>query len=270
MCTGCHTTKKINDFICPYKDNPNYEHATCNRCCERHKSKKQGTDLNPISVKKAKLLRVDLNTEIADNTSSTCVDNDLENTEPILEQEVFKEDMTNNLQMNNASDTENIHYDDDKSGFLYSIDEIEEYIRTKFHDLENNDEPVKISFEIELDSQLVEYSTCNLQSESLDLEVIKNNFHLIAKIIIVTIESGSNYYCEIHKVYQNNSEKKFNGSTALHKDLKQIGSIIDNVKNLFKHHQPITNTIINQIYNINQKHDFDIPNPPSDLQSLPQ
>ncbi|CAG8725221.1 14931_t:CDS:2 [Cetraspora pellucida] len=170
ICTGCYTTKKINDFIYPYRDNPNYKHAT------------------------SKLLRVNLNTKIANNTSSTCVDNDLENTEPILEQEVFKEDMTNNLQVNNASDTENNHYNDDKSEFLYSIDEIEEYIRTKFHNLENNDKPVKISFEIELNSQLVKYSACDLQSESLDLEVIKNNFHLIAKIIIITIESGSNYY----------------------------------------------------------------------------
>ena len=36
-------------------------------------------------------------------------------------------------------------------------------------------------------------------------------------------------------------------ATALHKDLKQIGSIINNVKNSLKHHQPITNTITNQI-----------------------
>src|ERR1043165_5736807 len=54
-------------------------------------------------------------------------------------------------------------------------------------------------------------------------------------------------------------------ATALHKDLKQIGSIINNAKKLLKHHQPITNNIINQINNINQKYDFNIPDFPLNL-----
>ncbi|CAG8846808.1 31245_t:CDS:1, partial [Gigaspora margarita] len=153
-CSGCHTTKKVIDFIRDLGDGPS-EKETCNRCYERRKNKKKKQDLNPISTKKAKLLKIGLSTRTASSILSTNFeDSNLEVSEPFSVQEISEENIINISQMNN----ENNRYDNDDSGFLYSVDEIEEQISTSFQNLENdNDEPVKFAFEIELDTKLSEY-----------------------------------------------------------------------------------------------------------------
>jgi hypothetical protein len=107
----------------------------------------------------------------------------------------------------------------------------------------------------------------NINSFTLETDTLEKLWHKIhTSVINAALQHIPNKKYTIKHSFHTFSPK----ATALHKDLKQIGSIINNVKNSFKHHQPITNTIINQIHNINQKHDFDIPNPPSDPQSLSQ
>ena len=59
-------------------------------------------------------------------------------------------------------------------------------------------------------------------------------------------------------------------ATALHRDLKCIGSIIHRTKQLVTNFQSISYKILSDIDNINLAHNFDIPYPPHDLQSLPQ
>ncbi|CAG8500564.1 2191_t:CDS:2 [Cetraspora pellucida] len=83
MYNDCHTTKKITDFI-----RKNEEYDTCNRCSERHKNNKQKINLNPISVKKAKLLKTSFSTEATSNILSTNFDdNNLEDSEPFWVEE---------------------------------------------------------------------------------------------------------------------------------------------------------------------------------------
>ncbi|CAG8451172.1 14409_t:CDS:2 [Cetraspora pellucida] len=177
MCNGCHTTKKITDFICK-----NEEYDTCNRCSKRHKNNKQKINLDPISVKKAKLLKTSFRTEATSNISSTNFDdNNLEDSKPFWVEE-------NASQVSN----ENNRYDNDNDGFIYSIDEIEEQISAIFQNLENDNEPVKFTFEIELNTQLAEYVTCDLESELLNLEE------------------------EIHKVYLNHSKETFTGCATVY------------------------------------------------------
>src|SRR6185295_11225073 len=107
----------------------------------------------------------------------------------------------------------------------------------------------------------------NISSSTLDTDSLKKLWHKIhISIINATLQHISNKKYTIKHSFHTFSPK----ATALYKDLKQIGSIINNIKNSLKHHQPITNTITNQIQNINQKHNFDIPDPPSNLQSLSQ
>ncbi|CAG8628782.1 14684_t:CDS:1, partial [Racocetra fulgida] len=177
LCTGCHITKEISEFIRCDKSGSEYEHSTCNKCSERRKNKKKDVNLSPISVKKAKLLKTGLSTDVSEHILSNVNDDNVS--------EDHEEVITEGT--NSASDIENIYYDNDDSGLLYSIDEIEEYINAKFYNLESKNDPIKFALEIELDSQLAGYITFNLQSESLDLESIKDNFRQLSKIIIIAI-----------------------------------------------------------------------------------
>ena len=74
------------------------------------------------------------------------------------------------------------------------------------------------------------------------------------------------------------SNKKFKASnfqyqytskaTDLHQDLKALGSIIQTTKKVINDNLPIPNYIITTIQQLNTKHEFEIPTPPSSLLHL--
>ncbi|CAB4496342.1 unnamed protein product [Rhizophagus irregularis] len=66
---------------------------------------------------------------------------------------------------------------DEMNGLLYSLSEIQEIISKRFQDAENLNEPVKLTFEIELDLRLVECTFPEFQPDISDLKAIKENFH---------------------------------------------------------------------------------------------
>ncbi|CAG8630300.1 5900_t:CDS:2, partial [Racocetra fulgida] len=172
MCTSCYCNKEIPEFIRSHENSIIYEHDTCNKCYERCKNKKQ-KDLNPITTKKTKLLKTDPIKDTPSNNLS--VGNSADNK---------REDLASQNNSSSNKKDDQYDYDNDDNGLFYSIDEVEEHINTQFQNLENNNKPVKLAFEIELDQELAEYITCDLQSETLDLEEIKTNFHQLSKIIV--------------------------------------------------------------------------------------
>ncbi|CAG8620945.1 13583_t:CDS:1 [Ambispora leptoticha] len=56
MCIGCHSMKKIIDFICNHANYQQYEYDTCNQYYKRRKNKRQKID--PVSRKKARILEI--------------------------------------------------------------------------------------------------------------------------------------------------------------------------------------------------------------------
>ncbi|CAG8800582.1 1867_t:CDS:2, partial [Dentiscutata erythropus] len=85
---------------------------------------------------------------------------------------------------------------DDEDTLLYSIDEVENFITMQFQDTELSEGITKFIFEIELDSKLLDIITINqdFETDSLDLEAIKNSFVQLVKIFILLLESGFGYY----------------------------------------------------------------------------
>ena len=82
----------------------------------------------------------------------------------------------------------------------------------------------------------------NINSITLETDTLEKLWHKIhTSVINAALQHIPNKKYTIKHSFHTFLPK----ATALHKDLKQIGSIINNVKNSFKHHQPITNTIIN-------------------------
>ena len=72
-------------------------------------------------------------------------------------------------------------------------------------------EPVKLTFEIELDSKLVECTFPEFQPDTIcDLKAIKENFHQLANIPILPLEYGSGYYWEVREIHLI-TKKKFTG-----------------------------------------------------------
>ena len=53
ICTRCSCAKKKADFCRSRGNNPQYEHSTCNKCCEKRKNTRK--EIDPISRKKTKL-----------------------------------------------------------------------------------------------------------------------------------------------------------------------------------------------------------------------
>ena len=74
-------------------------------------------------------------------------------------------------------------------------------------------EPVKLAFEIEIDSRLIRLVECNFQefqSDLCDLKTIKKNFYQLVNVLLLPLEYGSGYYWEVRKIHLI-TKKKFTG-----------------------------------------------------------
>ena len=75
------------------------------------------------------------------------------------------------------------------SGLMYTLDEVQEFVTKQFQDAECINEPVKLIFEIELDSRLIESIFSDqqkfwLNADTYDMETIKRNFHQLINLQI--------------------------------------------------------------------------------------
>ncbi|RGB37109.1 hypothetical protein C1646_757271 [Rhizophagus diaphanus] len=175
---------KKADLFHSHDNNLPYEHSTCNKCCEKHKNTQKEIDL--ISRKKVKL-EANLNAPIPNINimlSQTNIDSN---------QTIFS-DLTK-LELDNSSFENyenNINeHNDGTDGLLY---EIQELISKQFQSAEELNEPVKLAFEIELNSKLIEDIFSELQPDTYDLETLKKNFHQLVNVLLLLFEYRSGYY----------------------------------------------------------------------------
>jgi hypothetical protein len=115
--------------------------------------------------------------------------------------------------------TENDDQNDGGSKVLmYGLDEIHELTAKVFEEAETSDEPVKFTYEIELDQDLlvaVSLDQLNLMDDC-NLKVTETRFRQLANTFIVPFESGSGYYWELRKIYLNTKKKTFTGSVTVY------------------------------------------------------
>ncbi|CAB4418607.1 unnamed protein product [Rhizophagus irregularis] len=75
-------------------------------------------------------------------------------------------------------------YNDVTDGLLYGLDEIQVLISKQFQSAEELNEPVKLAFEIELNSKLIEDIFSELQPDTSDLETIKRSFYQLVNVLL--------------------------------------------------------------------------------------
>lgn len=119
---------------------------------------------------------------------------------------------------------------------LYTLDEVQELVTKYFQDAECLNEPVKLIFEIELDSNLIksvfsdQYKFWLNTNTHDDMVTIKRNFHQLANILLLPLELGSSYYWEIRNVHFNIKKEKLTGCATIylgcaqHEDRKWKGA----------------------------------------------
>ncbi|CAB5372059.1 unnamed protein product [Rhizophagus irregularis] len=185
--------------------NQQNEYSTCNKCYERRKNTRK--EIDPISRKKLKLEDgLIVNTPVPHQTN--------------IDSSRIPFTHLTNLELDNITqDQHNDNVDecnDEMDGLLYGLSEIQEIISKRFQDAENLNEPVKLTFEIELDSRLVECIFPEFQPDISDIKAIKENFHQLANILILPLEYGSGYYWEIRKIHLITNKKKFTGCAMIY------------------------------------------------------
>ncbi|PKK72621.1 hypothetical protein RhiirC2_776979, partial [Rhizophagus irregularis] len=176
----CSCKKKKADFCRSHGINQQNEYSTCNKCYERRKNTRK--EIDPISRKKLKLEDgLIVNTPVPHQTN--------------IDSSRIPFTHLTNLELDNITqDQHNDNVDecnDEMDGLLYGLSEIQEIISKRFQDAENLNEPVKLTFEIELDSRLVECTFPEFQPDISDIKAIKKNFHQLANILILPLEYGS-------------------------------------------------------------------------------
>jgi hypothetical protein len=198
-CTRCASTRKKEDFCHIRGKNLQYEHSTCNQCHTKIKNTRK--EIDPFSRKKTKL-KANLDEQIptiSTTVSQTNANRTFSDITNIDLDDFLEEQSPDALQeINNNNDA-------NSSDLMYTLDEVQELVTKQFQDAEYLNEPVKLIFEIELDSQLIESVFSNQQKFWLnmhthDMETIKKNFHQLTDILLLPLEFGSGYYWEIRNI----------------------------------------------------------------------
>ncbi|PKY57507.1 hypothetical protein RhiirA4_510082 [Rhizophagus irregularis] len=202
ICTRCLCTKKKEDFFRSRGNNPQYEYSTCNKCYKGRKNVQK--EIDPISRKKTKLEATlsapVLTISSQKNINSNHINLELNDSSQHENHNIIEDDQYNN----NVDDTD---------GLLYGLDEVQELISKQFQDAEDLNEPVKLAFEIELDSRLIGLIECNFQEfqDLCDLKTIKKNFQQLVNVLLLPLEYGSGYYWEVREIHLITKKKKFTG-----------------------------------------------------------
>ncbi|GBB86228.1 hypothetical protein RclHR1_12670001 [Rhizophagus clarus] len=105
-------------------------------------------------------------------------------------------------------------YNDNADRLLYSLSEVQEIISKQFQRVEESNEPVKLAFEIELDSRLVECIFPEYQPDICDLETIKKNFQQLVNVLILSLKYRSGYYWKMRQIHLITRKKKPTGNAT--------------------------------------------------------
>jgi len=105
--------------------------------------------------------------------------------------------------------------EDIPESLLFKLDEVHQIVSKEFEEEKISNEPVKFSFEIEMDPALSEILLLDQQSTT-DLRSFEKHFQEVANILIVPIESGSGYHWETCKIYLNTKKKELIGHAVVY------------------------------------------------------
>ncbi|CAG8799568.1 19518_t:CDS:2, partial [Cetraspora pellucida] len=181
------------------------EFATCNKCSERIKNKRQEKKIITSINQKT--------TQSSSNiTDTSSVSSDLQ----IIESIDFANDLLEVVPYESFNTEDNNQKN--KNTLLYGLNEICEITSKIFEDAKESNESVKFIFEVELDEDLI--NTVALTQQDLvntnDLKIVKERFNQLAKILAIPLDSGFSYYWEIRKTWLKSYKKKFTGSATVH------------------------------------------------------
>ncbi|CAG8761934.1 10068_t:CDS:1, partial [Racocetra fulgida] len=132
--------------------------------------------------------------------------------EPTSEASSFFDEFANAIQIEEIEENTTIQdneYNSNNNMLSCCLDEVENFVTIQFQNAELSDEPTKFEFEIELDLELLDIIKLgqNFKNEPLDLKNIKDNFLQLIKILILLLESGSEYYWNVYKLCLNLKKK---------------------------------------------------------------
>ncbi|CAG8648835.1 7462_t:CDS:2, partial [Cetraspora pellucida] len=179
------------------RESPNTDKKMCSTVIE----------IDVISSKRKQLEADSTNSVAVANSSQTDTDHmDFEqdsNCSEDLPQKLLHED---NVQSD--QDIDNIDEFNNVDGLLYNLDKIQELVSNRFQDAEKSNEPVKINFEIELDSAFIESIFPEFGLETQDFETIKESFHQLVNVVVLSLEYGSGCYWNVPKIKWQRSEEQ--------------------------------------------------------------
>lgn len=207
FCDGCKTLKDKTEFCRPKGNNlqVHYEFATCNNCATRLKNKRKGK--NETKSKTENIIPI-----LPHSTSNFT---NFENFKLLSDESNFMlEELPDTL--SNKNDDDDLEENEDITlTLLYELDEVHQIVSKEFEEERISNEPVKFSFEIELDSAFSEILQLDQQSTT-DLKAFEKRFQEVAEILIVPIEAGSGYYWETRKIYLNTKKKELTGHAVVY------------------------------------------------------
>ncbi|CAG8721178.1 20075_t:CDS:1, partial [Racocetra fulgida] len=182
--------------------------------------KKKRKEIDVISSKRKQLEADSTNSVAVANSSQTDTDHmDFEQDSDCSED--LPQDLLHEDNVQSDQDIDNIDEFNNVDGLLYNLDEIQELVSNRFQDAEKSNEPVKINFEIELDSALIESIFPEFGLETQDFETIKESFHQLVNVVVLPLEYGSGYYWNVPKMYPNKRKNKFAGCVTAYLECAQ-------------------------------------------------
>ena len=209
MCNGCHITKKTIEFCRPRRDNPTYEHATCNHCSERLKSKRKAKETENDQYRNVPLSRS------SSSSSTSHINNSLSDLQLFPENDNFNLESNVDLTSSEIADESNIQIEDNPDALLYELNEVYNVISRQFGQATAFNEPVNYTFEIELDAELMDIAS-SIPQLADDRKAIKDKFRELSKFLIWPIESASGYYWEIRNIYLCTRHKQLTHSAKMY------------------------------------------------------
>ena len=151
-----------------------HEYATCNHCSERLKNKKRA-DYN--QYRNVTLSRS------SSSSSTSHINSDLASLQFFRESDSFIPESILDLSSDENVDKSNIQIADNPDALLYELSEVYDVISNEFEKATTFDEPVDFTFEIELDTELMEIASISQQLAG-DRKAIKDKIRELSKYLI--------------------------------------------------------------------------------------
>jgi hypothetical protein len=216
MCNGCHITKRAIEFCRPRRDNPLYEHATCNHCSERLKSKRKAkeTEITGTTVIDNDQYRNATLSRSSSSSSTSHINRNLSDLQLFPESDSFTLESAVDSSSSEIADASNIQVENNRA-LLYELNEVYNVVLRQFEHATAFNEPVDHTFEIELDAELMDIASIIPQLAD-DRKTIREKYRELSKFLIWPIESASGYYWEIRNIYLCTRHKQLTHSANIH------------------------------------------------------